>query len=186
MKVIVGLGNPGLKYAKTKHNVGFWVIDQLSDQWGIPLSGQKWRAEIGEGMVNGEKVVLVKPLTYMNLSGESVRPICDFFKLPLEDLVVVYDDLDLPVGKIRLRVKGGSGGHNGMKSLIAQLGTEQFQRIKIGISRPEGRIPVVDYVLTPFSTEQSIAVDTAVDQVAQAIQAWQEHDFMYAMNHFNL
>lgn len=186
MKVIVGLGNPGMKYALTKHNVGFWVIDQLSEKWMIPLSTEKWKAEIGEGNVNGEKVILVKPLTYMNLSGESVRLICDFFKLSIDDLLIVYDDLDLPVGKIRLRLKGGSGGHNGMKSIIGQLGTEQFKRVKVGIGRPKGRIPVVDHVLTPFPKDERIEVEAAVDRSVEAICSWQEKDdFMYAMNHFN-
>lgn len=185
MKLIVGLGNPGVKYANTKHNVGFWVIDRLSKEWGISIQKEKWNAQVGEGIIAGERVIISKPLTYMNLSGESVKPICSFFKIPLEELLVVYDDLDLPTGKIRLRLKGGSGGHNGMKSIIQHLGTEQFKRIKIGIGRPHHRIPVTDHVLSPFPKQALEEVDQAIDRTVQAISAWLNHDFMYAMNHFN-
>lgn len=185
MKVIVGLGNPGYRYALTKHNIGFWVIDRLSHEWRIPLNKEKWKAEVGEGMVNNEKVLLAKPLTFMNLSGESVRQICDFFQLHMDDLLVIYDDLDLPVGKIRLRLKGGSGGHNGMKSIIGHLQTEQFKRMKIGIGRPEGSISISDYVLAPFRKDERLKIEEAVEQSAQAVHDWLHVDFNHAMNHFN-
>lgn len=185
MRVVVGLGNPGRRYATTRHNVGFWVIDQLSDTWGIPVTKKKWKAEVGEGRIKDEKILLVKPQTYMNLSGESVREICDFFQLDLDQLVVVYDDLDLPVGKIRLRLKGSSGGHNGMKSIIAHLQTERIKRIKIGIGRPEKDSPVSDYVLSPFQQDELILIQEAVKQSAQAIEDWLQVDFQYAMNQYN-
>lgn len=186
MKIIVGLGNPGMKYALTRHNVGFWVIDQLSHHWGIPVSKEKWKAEVGEGVVNGEKVVLIKPLTYMNLSGESVRPAMDWLKADLEDLCVIYDDLDMPPGKIRLRLKGSSGGHNGMKSIIHHLGTDQFKRLKVGIGRPPGRMPVPDYVLSRFSKEEQSVIDDAIDRSAKAMNSWLDSTFSEVMNIYNV
>ncbi|SHF06902.1 peptidyl-tRNA hydrolase [Seinonella peptonophila] len=185
MKLIVGLGNPGIRYRETRHNVGFWAIDELSQLWQIPLTKEKWNAVYGEGFVHGEKVILYKPLTYMNLSGEAVRPICDFYQLSMDDLCVVYDDLDLPLGHLRLRVKGSAGGHNGMKSLIAHLRTDQFKRIKIGIGRPQRPIPVVDYVLTTFDElELPIMVD-ASKRAAEAIDCWLTEGFSQAMNKFH-
>jgi PTH1 family peptidyl-tRNA hydrolase len=186
MKLIVGLGNPGIRYADTRHNVGFWVIDELSRRWGIPVNKEKWKAETGEGVVRGEKVILMKPLTYMNLSGEAVRPALDWLKADLEELCVIYDDLDLPVGQIRLRLKGSSGGHNGMRSLIAHLGTDQFKRIRIGIGRPQGNRSVPDYVLSPFAREEREPVMDAVNRAASAVERWLESDFLAAMNAFNV
>ena len=185
MKVIVGLGNPGQRYALTKHNIGFWVVDRLSHKWQIPIDKEKWKAEVGEAMIDGEKILLAKPQTYMNLSGESVRQICDFFQLHMDDLLVIYDDLDLPMGKIRLRLKGSSGGHNGMKSIIDHLKTEKLKRIKIGIGRPEGLESVSDYVLSPFRKEDLSLVEEAVERSVQAVQEWLRVDFNHAMNHFN-
>jgi PTH1 family peptidyl-tRNA hydrolase len=186
MKLIVGLGNPGMKYAKTRHNVGFWVIDELSRRWGIPVTKEKWNSEVGEGVVRGEKVILMKPLTYMNLSGEAVRPALDWLKADLEDLCVIYDDLDLPPGQIRLRLKGSSGGHNGMKSIIAHLGTDQFKRIKIGIGRPQGPMPIPDYVLGTFSAAELEEISDAVGRAADAVSHWLESTFLEAMNDYNV
>ncbi|MFC4075541.1 aminoacyl-tRNA hydrolase [Salinithrix halophila] len=185
MKVIVGLGNPGMKYALTRHNIGFWVVDRLSEQWGIPCEKDKWKAMVGEGRARGEKVVLLKPETYMNLSGESVRPALDWLKCSIKDLVVIYDDLDLPVGRIRLRLKGGSGGHNGMKSLIGHLGTQEFKRIKIGIGRPSVPMPVPDYVLSRFSQEEEVPIAEAVENAAAAIEGWLDMSFSEVMNRYN-
>lgn len=185
MKLIVGLGNPGIRYVHTKHNVGFWVVDQLSERWGIPLSKEKWNAVFGEGRVDGEKVILLKPLTYMNLSGESVRPLLDFYKLTLDDLVVIYDDLDLPIGHLRLRMKGSAGGHNGMKSLIYHLKSEQFKRMKVGIGRPIHRIPIVDYVLSSFAEEELPHVLEATEKAVKATESWIQEGFILAMNRFN-
>jgi len=185
MRVIVGLGNPGHEYANTRHNVGFWVIDRLSDAWRIPLLKEKWKAIVGEGWIHNEKVLLVKPQTYMNLSGEAVRKICNFFQLELTQLLVIYDDLDLPVGKIRLRVKGSSGGHNGMKSIIEHLHSKHIQRIKIGIGRPKETSMVTEYVLSPFAENERAIIEEAVEQSAQAVEAWLQYGFQYAMNQYN-
>jgi PTH1 family peptidyl-tRNA hydrolase len=185
VKVIVGLGNPGRKYELTKHNVGFWAVDQLSDKWNLPFQKEKWHSAVAEGVVNGEKVYLLKPLTYMNLSGEAVGAVMRFLKLPIEDLLVIFDDMDIPLGQLRLRKKGSSGGHNGMKSLIQHLGTEQFNRIKIGINRPPSPMTVVDYVLAPFSDlDHTIAADAAIAS-AEAANEWLRNDFLSAMNKYN-
>lgn len=185
MKLIVGLGNPGIKYAQTRHNVGFFVVDHLSEQWSIPLKQHKWEAEIGEGRICGEKVVLCKPQTFMNRSGMAVRPVFDFFNADIDDIVVIYDDLDLPPGQIRLRLKGSAGGHNGMKSIIGHLGTDQFKRIRIGIGRPEPPYPVTDYVLSPFAEDEEEAVADAVERAAEAINHWTQSTFLDAMNRYN-
>lgn len=186
MKVIVGLGNPGREYEKTKHNVGFWVVDRLANELGIDVKQGKFKGLMGEGRADGERVILVKPLTYMNLSGECVAPLLHFFKAdPVEDLLVIYDDLDLSCGKIRLREKGSSGGHNGMKSLIAHLGTEQIKRLKIGVDRPGPGWKVPDYVLSPFSKEQGAEVEHAVQRAQEAARAWINTPFLQVMNRFN-
>ncbi|MBD1372463.1 aminoacyl-tRNA hydrolase [Hazenella sp. IB182357] len=185
MKLIVGLGNPGFKYAKTRHNLGFWVIDQLSDIWEIPLQKERWKAEIGEGFVQGEKVILMKPQTYMNLSGEAVLPAVEWLKLNIDEVCVVCDDVDLPVGQIRLRMKGSSGGNNGLKSIIHHLGTDQFKRIKLGIGRPTGRISVPDYVLGMFPPEEMDDVYDAVDRSCEALKVWLGSSFNMAMNQYN-
>jgi peptidyl-tRNA hydrolase, PTH1 family len=186
VKVIVGLGNPGKEYEKTKHNVGFWAIDQLAADWNISLNEGKFKGLLGEGRVGSEKVILVKPLTYMNLSGECVGPLLHFYKAdPVDDLLVIFDDMDIPCGKIRLRTKGSSGGHNGMKSLISHLGTDEFKRIKVGIDRPQPGRKVVDHVLSTFNPENLTSVEDAVKRAAEAAKAWTEISFLRVMNQFN-
>jgi PTH1 family peptidyl-tRNA hydrolase len=185
MKLIVGLGNPGMRYAQTRHNVGFWVIDQLSERWGLPLQKEKAAAQWGEGHYQGEKVILLKPLTYMNRSGEAVQPLLNYFGLSPADLLVIYDDLDLPLGHLRLRMKGSSGGHNGLKSIIAHLNTEQWQRIKIGIGRPTTGQSISDYVLSPFSRDELPLAQEASEQAAAAVECTLESSFTIAMNRFN-
>ncbi|HET7580832.1 MAG TPA: aminoacyl-tRNA hydrolase [Bacillales bacterium] len=185
MKVIVGLGNPGFQYKKTRHNVGFAVIDELSKQVNIPVKQKKFNAVFGIGRVQGEKMALVKPLTYMNASGEAVRPFLDYYKVPTEDLVVIYDDLDLPTGKIRLREKGGPGGHNGMKSIISHLGTKEFKRIRVGISHPTPELDVIDYVLKPFSKQERKVVAEACVRAAEACERWVSVSFPEVMNEYN-
>ncbi|USG65908.1 aminoacyl-tRNA hydrolase [Brevibacillus ruminantium] len=185
MKVIVGLGNPGKKYEDTRHNAGFMAIDKINDKWGIPVQQNKFRALVGEGRIDGEKVLLVKPQTYMNLSGESIAEILKFYKLGPEDVVVIYDDLDLPPGQLRLREKGSAGGHNGIKSLIMHMGTQDFNRIKIGIGRPEPGRSVSDYVLHPFSTEERPLISEAVDLAAEAAAMWMKEPFLKVMNKYN-
>jgi peptidyl-tRNA hydrolase, PTH1 family len=185
LKVIVGLGNPGKKYELTRHNIGFWAVDQLSNKWNIPFQKEKWNSMVAEGIVNGEKVFLLKPLTYMNLSGEAVGAAMRFLKLPSKDLLVIFDDMDIPLGQLRLRQKGSSGGHNGMKSIIQHLGTEQFNRIKVGINRPPAGRKVVDYVLEPFSEiDYLVAADVAI-AAANATDEWLKNDFLIAMNKYN-
>ena len=185
MKCIVGLGNPGKQYEQTRHNIGFEVIDALSNQFTIPLNQSKFKGLYGIGFYNGEKVLLLKPLTYMNLSGESIRAVLDYYQIELEDLVVIYDDLDLPVGKIRLRQKGSPGGHNGIKSTVAHLGTQQFNRIRIGIDRPQAGMSVPDYVLGRFRPDEKPFTEEAVKRSADACAAWLSKPFLQVMNEYN-
>ncbi|MFY4777230.1 aminoacyl-tRNA hydrolase [Metabacillus sp. RGM 3146] len=185
MKMIVGLGNPGKQYERTRHNAGFLVIDELSDRLGIPLDKSKFNGVYGMGFAGGEKVLLVKPLTYMNLSGECIRPLMDFYDLQDEDLVVIYDDLDLPAGKIRLRTKGSAGGHNGIKSTILHLGTQVFNRIRIGIDRPPAGMKVPDYVLGRFTPDEQQPIQDAISLSADACESWLKQPFLQVMNEFN-
>lgn len=185
LKLIVGLGNPGKQYEHTRHNIGFDVIDELSRQFSIPLDQSKFKGLYGIGFHKGEKILLLKPLTYMNLSGESIRAVMDYYQIDVEDLVVIYDDLDLPVGKIRLRQKGSPGGHNGIKSTVAHLGTQQFNRIRIGIDRPEKGMSVPDYVLGRFRKDELSTQGDAVKKSASACEAWLEKSFPEVMNEFN-
>ena len=185
MKMIIGLGNPGKQYDKTRHNVGFKVIDQLATHFSAPTMQAKFNGMYTIVHRPEGKVILVKPLTYMNLSGECIRPLMDYFEVAVEDIVVVYDDLDLAPGAIRLRQKGSAGGHNGMKSLIAHLGTDQFNRIRIGVGRPTGGMKVADYVLSPFSKEESPVIVEAVEKSAKACDVWIGTPFIEVMNNFN-
>lgn len=185
MKYIVGLGNPGKNYEKTRHNVGFMVIDELCKRWNLPLNKEKFKGIYGMGTINGEKVILLKPLTYMNLSGESIRPLLEYYDIDEEDLIVIYDDLDLPTGKIRLRTKGSAGGHNGIKSTIEHLGTQNFNRLRIGIGRPTNGMKVTDYVLGMFSEEERPEVAAAIIQAADACEKWLSSSFLEVMNEFN-
>lgn len=185
MKLIIGLGNPGKDYEKTRHNIGFEVIDVLADKWNIPLNQAKHKGLYGVGYVNGEKVILLKPMTYMNLSGESVRAVIDFFKVNVEDIVVLYDDLDLAVGKVRLRQKGSAGGHNGIKSIISHLGTDQFNRIRIGISRPEGGMSVTNHVLGRFKAEEWVEIQPILEKCSEACCHFIDSPFLKVMNEFN-
>lgn len=185
MKLIVGLGNPGPAYDKTRHNIGFAVIDELSDRFQSPLTQSKFKGVYTAIHRNGEKLILLKPLTYMNLSGESIVPLMNYFDIGAEDLLVIYDDLDLPVGKIRLRQKGSAGGHNGIKSTIAHLGTQEFNRIRIGIDRPPAGMAVPDYVLGKFSKEEQGLLQNVVKTCADACEVWLEKPFPEVMNQFN-
>ncbi|HEU5138515.1 MAG TPA: aminoacyl-tRNA hydrolase [Bacillales bacterium] len=187
MKVIVGLGNPGFQYKKTRHNVGFMVLDELSKRLGVPIKKKKFNAIYGLGTSQGEKVALVKPLTYMNVSGEAVGPLMNYYKAAVDELVVIYDDLDLPAGKIRLRQKGGTGGHNGMKSIVAHIGTKEFKRIRIGIGRPEASgQDVIDYVLKPFSKREKPAVTESIERAAESCERWLHTPFLEVMNEYNV
>lgn len=185
MKMIIGLGNPGKQYETTRHNVGFHAIDLLAEQLNAPAPQTKFNGLFTTVHVGGKKVMLVKPLTFMNLSGECVRPLMDYYDVQDDEITVIYDDLDLAPGKLRLRAKGGAGGHNGMKSLIAHLGTDAFNRIRIGVGRPDGRMNIADYVLSSFSKEEEPLIQEAVERSASASRAWIEQPFLEVMNEYN-
>lgn len=171
MFLIAGLGNPGRQYEKTRHNMGFDTIDELIDRHRIPQGGIAHKAMYGKGMIAGEKVLAVKPLTYMNLSGESLREWVNYYKLdPETEMIVIYDDIDLEPGQIRIRKKGSAGGHNGIKSIIAQLGTQNFYRIKVGVGAKPRGWDLADYVLGRFSSDERIAVDKAICDAADAVE----------------
>lgn len=185
MKCIVGLGNPGRKYKNTRHNIGFMVIDELLHRLKEKSDKTKFNCEYALTHVAGEKVLLVKPMTFMNLSGEGLRPLLDYYGVDPEDTLVAYDDLDLPTGKIRLRLKGGHGGHNGIRSLIDHLGTREFKRLRIGIGRPIDRTPVVNYVLQPFAKTERESIALAIKLAADASEMWFSKSFADVMNEFN-
>ncbi|SEU06562.1 peptidyl-tRNA hydrolase, PTH1 family [Salinibacillus kushneri] len=185
MKCIVGLGNPGSKFALTRHNIGFQAIDYLAEKNNWTLNKEKFNALYTIEYINGEKVILLKPQTYMNLSGEAVQPFMNYYDLDIEDLLVIYDDLDLPAGKIRLRQKGGHGGHNGIRNIINQTALKNFKRIRLGIGRPETNMPVVDYVLGKFTEEQKPKIEDSVQKAAEACEMWLEKPFLEVMNYFN-
>jgi len=185
MTVIVGLGNPGNKYVYTRHNVGFRVIDVLSGKYNISVNKLKHKALCGEGTIEGKKVLLVKPQTFMNSSGESVRDIVEWYKLPLENLIVIYDDTDLPVGTVRIRSHGSAGTHNGMKSVIYQLESDEFPRIRIGIGKaPEGW-DLADYVLGEFTEEDFVPVKESIERAAAAVSTILTDGITAAMNLYN-
>ncbi|CAM3255281.1 aminoacyl-tRNA hydrolase [Filibacter tadaridae] len=185
MKMIIGLGNPGKQYEKTRHNVGFQAIDKLCERLLAPSMQSKFNGMYSVVHHPKGKVILVKPLTYMNLSGECVRPLMDYYGVDVGDIVVIYDDLDIAPGTIRLRQKGSAGGHNGMKSLIAHLGTDQFNRIRIGVGRPVGGMKVADYVLSSFSKEEQPLIGDMIDKSASAVESWLDNPFNDVMNKFN-
>lgn len=186
MFLIAGLGNPGRQYEKTRHNMGFDTIDELIDRHRIPQGGIAHKAMYGKGMIAGEKVLAVKPLTYMNLSGESLREWVNYYKLdPETEMIVIYDDIDLEPGQIRIRKKGSAGGHNGIKSIIAQLGTQNFYRIKVGVGAKPRGWDLADYVLGRFSLDERIAVDKAICDAADAVEMILRDGIESAMNHYN-
>lgn len=186
MFLIAGLGNPGRQYEKTRHNMGFDTIDELIDRYRIPQGGIAHKAMYGKGMIAGEKVLAVKPLTYMNLSGEAIREYVNYYKMdPETELIVIYDDIDLEPGQIRIRKKGSAGGHNGIKSIIAQIGTQNFYRIKVGVgAKPKGW-DLADYVLGRFSSEERELVDKAICDAADAVEMILKDGIEAAMNHYN-
>ena len=186
MKIFVGLGNPGAEYAKTKHNVGFMLADKLFAELGADSWREKFNALIAETFFEGEKIFLVKPQTFMNLSGEAVGAITDFYKVPTENLIVAHDDMDLPVGMIRLRPKGSGGGHHGVESIIQHLGGEKnFARVRIGIGRPPQNWSVNNHVLSPFNAEDAEKISGAIDELVPAVKCIFQNGIDYAMNKFN-
>lgn len=186
MYVIVGLGNPGKEYVNTRHNVGFRVVDAIADKYHIAVTEKKHKALIGKGVVEGEKVILVKPQTYMNLSGESVREVIDYYKVDeKEELIVIFDDISLDVGKIRIRKKGSAGGHNGIKNIIAHLGHDTFRRIKMGVGdKPKG-YDLADYVLGHFSAEDNRLMQESIERAVEAVTVIMSDGPDKAMNLYN-
>ena len=184
--ILVGLGNPGKQYDKTRHNMGFDTIDELIDRHRIAGSGIDRKAMYGKGVIAGEKVILAKPMTYMNLSGEAVRELINYYKMDAEtELVVIYDDIDLDPGQIRIRKKGSAGGHNGIKNIIAQLGTQNFYRIKVGVgAKPKGW-DLADYVLGRFDKDERVLVDEAIKEAADAVELILAEGIETAMNRYN-
>lgn len=186
MKIIAGLGNPGGEYAATRHNVGFMVVDRLARELGAAAEKKMFKALVGQGRVGAEKVALVKPQTYMNLSGEAVGALLSWYKLTPADLVVVYDDLDLPPGKVRVRPGGGSGGHKGMQSIIQVLGTEDFPRVRIGIGRPaDPAFETARYVLSRFTPEETVIIEEALKLATEAVRCIIQSGVQQAMNLYN-
>ena len=185
MFLIVGLGNPGVEYAATRHNIGFDMITYLSDKYNIPVNSREGKALVGKGILAGEKVMLAQPQTYMNLSGESVRALMDYYKIDIEDLLVIYDDISLDQGQIRMRGKGSAGGHNGIKSIIQHTGTQEFARIKIGVGqKPEGG-DLVKHVLGRFSREEDGMFRDVFALAEEGLLAWLQEDMKSAMNKVN-
>lgn len=185
MKVVVGLGNPGRKYALTRHNFGFLVVDTFAQEHGFSFTRQKFKAKIATGLVQGEQVLLAKPQTFMNVSGDAIGPLVRFYNLPFSNILLVYDDIDLPFGKLRLRPAGTSGGHKGVQSIITALGTQDIPRLRLGIRSQAVAGDLRDYVLQPFTSEEREELPALRDQGASAIQAVLAGTFERAMNQFN-
>lgn len=186
MYIIAGLGNPTKEYENTRHNIGFMAIDALADTYNINVSEVKHKAILGKGMINGTKVILMKPLTYMNLSGEAIRAAVDYYKVDETcELIVIYDDISLDVGKLRIRKKGSAGGHNGIKNIIAHLGHDNFNRIKIGVGEKPKGYDLADYVLGHFGKEELDIMNTSLKDVDGAVNLMITDQVDAAMNEYN-
>ena len=185
MKLVAGLGNPGDRYAMTRHNVGFMVADLLAEKHGISLGKEKKRSETGKGTINGTPVVITKPMTFMNLSGETIGPLATYLDIIAEDIIVIHDDLDLDFGRIKIKAGGGHGGHNGLKSLIAHLKSRDFIRIRVGIGKPPADGDVSAYVLNRFSSVEKKELDHVIDISGDAVEAVISEGTSRAMNSFN-
>ena len=188
MKLIVGLGNPGQEYKDTRHNLGFSVLELLSERSGIRLSSSKFSAESGQGTLAGERCILMRPQTFMNLSGQAVGPAAHFYKITPEDLIVIHDELDLPTGQIQLKRGGGTGGHNGLKSIVQCLGSNDFIRVRIGTGKPQGpgaKEKVVGFVLGKFSESEKTIMDQTIRQAADAVESILSQGLSKSMNTFN-
>lgn len=185
MYIIAGLGNPTREYERTRHNVGFDVIDVLADRFNTTVEEKKFQGLYGRTMIEGEKVSLLKPQTFMNLSGESIRAAADFYKIGPENIIIIYDDISLDVGQLRIRKKGSAGGHNGIKNIIAHLGTQEFPRIKVGVGAKPPKMDLADYVLSRFSREDRAVMEDAFKDAAEAVQVMIAQGADSAMNRFN-
>lgn len=185
MYIIAGLGNPESKYDKTRHNIGFRLIDELAVRNGITFSDRKHNGLVGKGIISGEKVILLKPLTYMNLSGECVGPAADYYKVEPENVIILFDDISLDVGRIRIRKKGSAGGHNGIKSIIAHLGSENFPRLKFGVGDKPKEMDLADYVLGRFSSQDEATVSEGIKRACEAVECMIGEGCDVAMNKYN-
>lgn len=185
MLIIAGLGNPGREYENTRHNAGFMVLDALADKLGADISERKHKALCGKAVIGGQKVILLKPQTYMNSSGESIRAAADYYKVAPEHILVIYDDISLAPGQLRIRAKGSAGGHNGIKSIIAHLGTQEFPRVKVGIGEKPPRMDLADYVLGHFSEGEKRIMADAVKEAADAVCEIVNMGIEQAMNDHN-
>lgn len=183
MYLVVGLGNPGKEYENTRHNVGFDVLDLLCDKYNIDMNRIKFKGIYGEGKIEDKKVIFLKPMTFMNLSGESVKEVCDFYKIPNKNIIVVYDDISLEVGRIRIRKSGSAGGHNGIKNIICNISTDIFPRIKVGVGAPRGDL--VSHVLGKFSSGDRLEVEKVFNAAIEAIKCIITNGTCEAMNSFN-
>lgn len=185
MKLIIGLGNPGREYTNTRHNIGFEAIDALAEHYNINVNKSKFKALYGEGKVGNKKVVLVKPQTYMNLSGEAVKAFATWYKIKPEDILIIYDDVSLVPGKLRIRIKGSAGGHNGIKSIIQHLGTNEFERIRVGIGEKPGGWNLADYVLSRFTNVELKTIEESMGDIIGAAELIITKDIQDAMNKYN-
>lgn len=185
MRIIIGLGNPTEKYQATRHNIGWDAITRISDDYRIPLNQNKHKAICGMGFIEGEKVILAQPVTYMNLSGESVRELVDYYKVTPQDIIVIYDDICLEVGQLRIRKKGSAGGHNGIKSIISHLGTEEFPRIRIGVGEKPKDWDLADYVLSRFKDDDQPVIREALKDASEACRMIITSGMDAAMNQYN-
>ena len=184
-KLLVGLGNPGVRYEKTRHNIGFMVIDRLAADIGIAVNKKQSQAVTGQGNISGEKVLLVKPQTYMNKSGDAVLELLNFYKEMIDDLIIVHDDLDMDFGRIRFKAEGGTGGHKGLQSIIRMLGSTDFPRLKVGIGRPPEFIPVEDYVLSEFSPPEKKLLPEVLEESVAGLKVWTLTGIEKSMNEYN-
>ncbi|MGM0470879.1 MAG: aminoacyl-tRNA hydrolase [Bacillota bacterium] len=185
MKLIVGLGNPEPKYSGTRHNIGFAVVNNLANQHQIKITKKEKQALVGSYHQQGEKVILAKPQTYMNSSGQAVVKLADWYNISPSDIIIIYDDLDLEVGRLKLKAQGSHGGHNGIKSVINQLGTQQVPRLRVGIGRPPEYLSVSDYVLGQFSSQEEVEIEEVINQATSALEVWLTTGITAAMNQYN-
>ena len=185
MYLIIGLGNPEEEYSKTRHNMGFNAINKIAEQYGLKINKNKFQGLYESAIIEGQKVILIKPQTYMNLSGECIKQFVDFYKIPNEDILVIYDDMDIEPGKIKIRKKGGPGGHNGMKSIIKMLGTEELSRIRVGIGRPEHNGDEINYVIGAIPEEEIPKLNEGVENAKEAVIEVLKNGIDSAMNKLN-
>ena len=185
MYIICGLGNPGKEYETTRHNIGFRVLDRLADKYNIDINDKSQKGLLGKGIIEGNKVILVKPQTFMNLSGECIRAVCDYYKETPDHVIIVYDDIYFEVGKLRVRPKGSAGGHNGIKSIIACLGTDEFPRVRFGVGNKPDRMDLADHVLGHFSKDDEEIIAKRLDTACDAVVCIMNEGCDAAMNKFN-